>query len=112
MTDDYNRNFERDLEYIKNDVIARQSNRKYCKYSKIAKMVTVTNITKKNYISYWTKLYRDDQNKVNIIIKICEEKFKNGLTDLEDVIELEKQSNISIKEIMRSIKTISNRMYA
>lgn len=92
---------ERDLVYIKNDVIAKQANGKYCKYSRLTKSITVINTTLYKYLSYWIGLAENkkaSEEYMENLLKIILEKFNNELVNLDTMIELELNSDDSDKE--------------
>lgn len=52
------KSLQEDLDYIKSDIIAKQNNGKYCKYSRLAHCITVTDITKQKYYDYWIRFFK------------------------------------------------------
>lgn len=94
-----------DLDYIKNDIIAKQKNGLFCKYSRLGKFITVTNLSKETHLNYWLSNYKNKYNpekypeKYKIIketlTSAIDDKFENGLTDLDTIIYLEKMSSDS-----------------
>ena len=86
-----NETFKSDLNYIKNEIIAKQKNGLYCKVSRILRCITVTNMSKENYIAYWTRAYKYDKGHPERIEKIKEE--INNLFPLEKVINIQLNSN-------------------
>lgn len=102
--------FKNDLDYIRDDIVAKQVNGLYCKVSKILKCITVVNITKENYIRYWVKLYEKDKahpERVDQIREAIINKLENGLTPLEEVIKIQKASSDPIDETKKLIKEIT-----
>ena len=102
--------YKRDLEYIKNEIIAKQRNGLYCKVSRILKSITVVNISKENYIKYWTKIYEKDKKHPERTEKIREtiiDKLENDLTPLETVIKIQQNSTDPIEETKRLIGEIT-----
>ena len=107
---------EKDLKYIENDIIAKQANGLYCKYSRLAKCITITNLSKENHLKYWVSQYKVKYNPKNkpaefkeakrLITKTINKKFKSGLFDLDKVIELELKSNDMEKD--KLISTITS----
>ena len=55
----WEREFNRDLKFIENEVMTKQADGRYCKYSTSLKAVIVTNLERNSYIEYWSKLYSD-----------------------------------------------------
>lgn len=108
---------EKDLRYIKNDIIGKQVNGLFCKYSKLAKSITITNLTKDIHLKYWLSVYKVKYNpdkypeKYNeaskLIIEAINDKFENGLTDLDIIIDLENKSTDSKKEKDKIIKHLT-----
>lgn len=106
---------ERAKRYIKKDIIAKQRNGKYCKFSVAANTVSVTGITLDTYIDYWVGMVRPiratDEDLIEvreIITEIAVDKLVNGLTDLDKVLMLEKISDDSDKEKERLYKVLTN----
>lgn len=120
---DVNKKLKRDLAYIKNDLIAKQLQKdikedyreeddekeKYVKFSKILRAVTVVNMTKKQYKRYWESQYKPYPEKHKIILEAIEEKFKNGLTSQEEMINIINLSKDSESEKKRAVKLLSER---
>lgn len=101
---------KKDIAYIRGEVLARQKNGKYCKYSKVLRSVIVTNLTKEQHINYWKGLYKKSSNSkyCRLILKEINEKLENGLTDLDKIVELERLSTDSEKEKEKVIREITS----
>lgn len=101
---------EKDLQYIKNEIIAKQKNGKYCKVSRILNSVVVENMTKEQHINYWMNTYKSkkfSEADRMAIKKAIEIKMEHDLTDLDEVIRIEKASKDPEKEKARVIKVIT-----
>ena len=80
---------ENDLKYIENLIIAKQNNGKYCKFSKILKSIVITDMSEKDFITYWLLRYKfNSEEDINRIIEACKNKIKNGLISKEEMIDL------------------------
>ena len=94
-------NLQKDLNYIKNDIIAKQHNGNYCKFSKLLDAISISDFTLEYYLKYWTsssksrKLTEEDIAQIELTIL---EKFMNGLTDKDTMINLIKNSSDCEKE--------------
>ena len=120
---DVDKKFKRDLEYIKADLITKQLQKdikdnkfeeedekeKYVKFSRMLGVVTIMNLTKKQYKKYWESQYKGYPEKNEIIMKAVEEKFKKGLTPREDMINMIKKSKDFESEKNRAIKLLSKK---
>lgn len=120
---DVDKKFKRDLEYIKTDLITKQLQKdikdneseeedekeKYVKFSRLIGVVTIVNLTKKQYKKYWESQYKGYPEKNEIIMKAVEEKFQNGLTPREDMIDMIKKSKDFESEKNRAIKLLSKK---
>lgn len=110
---------ERDLKYIENDIIAQQKNGLYCKFSRLANTITITNLTKEVHLKYWIGVYKvkysPDKPETaekyymaeKILIDAINDKFNNKLNTLEEVIDLENKSHDCKKEKDRLFKAIT-----
>lgn len=101
---DINKKLEKDLKYIKNDLICKQNHKisididrkiglkkkvnAYCKFCKGLNAISVMNMTKKQYEKYWTTAYNNYPNELSIILKAIDEKFKNQLISAKKMKEL------------------------
>ena len=102
------KSFQGDLEYIRNDVIAKQKNGAYCKFSRPLQCITKYDITEESYRKYWLDQYKhSSKERKDAILKEINEKFKDcNLTDLDKLIELQKQCNDKdTTEILQHITT-------
>lgn len=88
-----------DLNFIENEIIARQYKKdeetgefKYVKFSRALKCVVVINLTKKQYINYWTAQYKNYPDQLKTILEKIDDKFENGLIPAEEMIKMIKES--------------------
>lgn len=112
------RELDKDLKYIENDIIAKQKNGLYCKYSKMTKSITVTNLSKENHLKYWLGIYKikykpEEQTEQFIeassaITYAIDKKFKSGLISLDEIIELENNSKDTDKEKKKILEIITS----
>lgn len=106
------KSLEADLEYVKQDVIARQENGKYCKYSKVAKSITVTNTTISKYLLYWTNQAiskKASEEYIEELLRVIIAKFNDELTDLDKMVELERESDDKEEDKRDIIKIITTK---
>ena len=111
-SDDLNIHINNDINYIKNDILAKQSNKKYCKYSRHARSITVTNMTYDKYVEYWTSTgnaRKYPKEAIDLIKETINNKFKSGLISLKSMIELELNSNDREDVKQDIIKEITSR---
>ena len=80
--------FNRDKEYIEKEIIAKQPNGNYCKFSRVLHAVVDYNIQGKSYIDYWKARHKSNVENCKNIELVCKEKLENGLTSVEDMIKL------------------------
>lgn len=108
---DKNKQLEKDLKYIKEDILAYQKNGLICKICKPLSCITVTNMTKDRYLKYWQNNYKGKQDhesgRFDQITKACEDKLLNGMHSLDEVIEIELNSKDSKKEKDKLIEEIT-----
>lgn len=109
---DRNKELQKDIKYIQEDIIAYQKNGLICKWCKPINCITVTNMTKDRYIKFWQNAYKTKQDKesgrFDKITQVCLDKLENGMTDLDIIIDLESKSkdlekSKLIKEITQEI---------
>lgn len=107
---DKNKELEKDLKYIKGEILAYQKNGLICKICKPLSCITVTNMTKDRYLKYWQNNYkgkRVHKSRFDQITKACEDKLLNGMHSLDEVIEIELNSKDSKKEKDKLIEEIT-----
>lgn len=98
-------NITRDLKYINNEIISKQADGNYTKWSDILKTVSVIGLTKQQYISYWKNKYKDTPY-CDEIVKCCIDKLTNGLTDKEVMIKMILKSRDFESEKSKAIKAL------
>lgn len=117
--EDISKKLKRDLQYIKDDIIAEQKDKtpsdnedevdRYIKFSTIINAVTVINMTKAQYKKYWITQYQDRPDKLDIILSAISKKFQNGLTDKDKIIKLIVYSKDSNTEKINALKALVGR---
>lgn len=95
----------KDIKYIKNELIAKQPNGNYCKFSKMLNAVSVFNLTKDQYINYWKKLYKNTPY-LKEILNLCNLKLQEGLVSVPDMIELINKSSDNTSDKEASLKLL------
>lgn len=104
---DINRKVERDLEYIKNDIICKQLNdERYIKFCKPLNMIGVIDMTREQYEKYWNTQYLHYPSKRKIIFEAIAEKFKTGLTTTKEMIKIIQNSKDLDQEKSKAIKLL------
>ena len=98
--------FEKDLKFIERELIARQINGKYIKFNKDINAVAILNMTKYEYLDYWSKQYEDNIEKMEKIIEICNDKFENNLVSREEMIELVLNSKDNTKDKPEALRLL------
>lgn len=99
--------YAKDIAFIDNEVITKLPCGEYCKYSKILKGISVTNMTKQQYVRYWTSKYNRYPNFKKQIQQKCEDKLLNGLLPISDMIQLVNNSKDTPKEKQKVLKLLS-----
>lgn len=100
----YNK-YKSDLLFIKNEIICKQPDGNYCKYSLPLRAVSVYNLSKDTYINYWVKQYKNTKY-LNNIISACNNKLDNNLTSVDKMIQLVQISKEKTEEIDKIIKVL------
>lgn len=118
---DINKKTIRDLEYIKNDIIAEQEvtgkifneitgkmekEKLYVKFSRIINAVTIINMPKKQYVNYYKTQYKDYPDKLESILQAIEEKFENNLISANEMLIKILRSNDVDSEKKAAIKNL------
>lgn len=110
--DEFNENidvtFAKDKSFIQNEVITQLPSGEYCKYSRVLKAICVTNMTKQQYIKFWTNKYTKYINLQKQIKQICEQKLTEGLLPINDMIQLVKNSKDVPKEKQKMLKLLGS----
>lgn len=92
-------NLEKDIIYIKEDLIAQQINGKYCKFSKLLGAISIIDLTEEFYTRYWLSKYNYETPENQLLIKeACRYKFSEGLVPREKMIKLVEKSNDFTKD--------------
>lgn len=76
----------RDLEYINNEIIAKQIDGNLCKWSRVLNTVSIIGLTPKQFLNYWIKQYKFYPEYLDTIMQACLEKLTNGLISREEMI--------------------------
>lgn len=79
---------ELDLKYIRNEIISKQPNGNYVKFSRMLGETSCINDPKSKFIKYWESRYNSNSNSRKRILEALENKLTEGLTPIEDMIEL------------------------
>lgn len=104
----WEKEFNKDLKFIENEVITKQADGRYCKYSTALKAVVVTNMERNAYIDYWSKLYSDKPKyMLDQIIEQCNKKLDEGLISNDEMIDLITNSKDVKSEKVNAIKAIN-----
>lgn len=113
---DINKKLKRDLKYIEEDVIAKQfkedknagedEKEKFVKFCKPLNAIGIIDMTKKQYKKYWNTQYLTFPKEKEIILQAVEQKFKNGLTNTDEMIQIIKDSKDYETEKKKAIKLL------
>ena len=82
---------EKDILYIKNDIVTQQPNGNYMKFSRLLQAVTIDDMPRSKFVEYWTKRYSNKED-VNTILEVLNNHLDNELTSIDEMIELVKAS--------------------
>lgn len=108
---DKNKQLEKDIRYIQEDMIAYQKNGLICKVSKPLNCITITNLSKDRYIKYWQTGYKGkrdvESGRFDKITKACEDKLLNNMYSLDKIIEIELSSKDLDSEKQKLIEEIT-----
>ena len=77
-----------DIEYINTEIIAKQIDGNYCKWSRALNAIAVIGLTKKQFLDYWQKQYKYYPEYLDKLMEVCVNKLENGLTSREEFIQL------------------------
>lgn len=100
--------FQKDTEFINNEIMCENSQGLLCKYNKSIKAVTVYGNGKQDYINFWKKQYSKTPIERDKIIEICKNKLNNNLISSDEMIDLVKNSKDNDKEIIKIIKFLKS----
>ena len=103
---DISKRVEKDVEYIKNEVIAQQPNGAYTKWSRSLNAVTVVDITYKQYIEFWEKQYKNYPEYIDVIVDACIDKLDNGLIPRQQMIDMIRNSKDYESEKIKGIEAL------
>lgn len=98
-------NVERDLKYINSEVISKQIDGNYVKWSRILNAVSIIGLTEHQFIDYWSKRYKNSKD-LPTIVECCKNKLQNGLMEPDKMINLIKHSKDFEKEKVKAIKLL------
>lgn len=103
---DINVRFKEDIAWIKRDVMARQIDGDYCKWSNILKTVVVIGLSEAQYRDFWEKQYKRYPRLQKKIAQACTDKFENGLISAEEMIEKIRNSHDYESEKCKAIQLL------
>lgn len=95
------RSIERDLRYIDREIVAKQANGKYCKWSIMADTVSATDFTPEDYLNYWLRLFKGRALVQKIVIT------KEDMKEIKKRISRVFERAVPLEEMIRRVE-ISN----
>lgn len=95
-----------DVKYIQGEIIAKQVDGNYCKWSRVLKAITVIGFSQKQYMDYWKKQYKNYSQYMPLIVSTCNDKFANGLVSSQELMELIHNSQDFESEKVRAITAL------
>ena len=98
-----------DIHTIQTDVIAKQVDDNFCKWSKLLNAVSVIGLTRKQYIDYWQTHYKHHPEYSKQIQIACEEKLDNGLITPEEMMTMIYKSKDFESEKEKAIKALGGK---
>ena len=98
-----------DLRYIQNDIITKQINGKYCKFSRPLNAVSCMDLEQSQYLKYWTSIYRNHPKELDIILEACQKKLLDTGYTREQMITLIQKSNDFTSEKEKAIKLLGGK---
>ena len=98
-----------DIHTIQTDVIAKQVDDNFCKWSKLLNAVSVIGLTRKQYIDYWQTHYKHYPEYSKQIRIACEEKLDNGLITPEEMMTMIYKSKDFESEKEKAIKALGGK---
>lgn len=99
----------KDLEYIKGDIIAKQPNGNYTKWSKALRAVSAVNLSYKSYIEFWERKYKSEPELAEIIIEACIDKLENGTIPAKQMMDMIYNSKDFDSEKAQAIEALGGR---
>lgn len=99
-------NLDKEIEYINNEIIAKQVNGNYCKYSKLLHAVSIMDLTEEQYIKYYMSKAKTKSVDMDKILEAIHDKLYNNLTDTETMIKLIEESKDRDSEKRKAIELL------
>ena len=85
---------EKDINYIKNELICKQLNNRYMEFSKLGNFITVINETKDKFFKFWEVKYANQPAEIkNKIFEVLNNKFEDDLISIDEMVQLINQCN-------------------
>ena len=100
------RNLAKDLDYINNEIIAKQTDGNYCKYSRILNAVAIIGLTTDQYEKYWSNRYKGSPDEYEQIHQAITDKFNVGLISQDEMIDLIQKSKDVPNEKKKAISLL------
>ena len=97
---------KRDLHYIERELIAKQNDGAYCKFSRALDGISIIGLTQHQYENYWTNQYRSYKEQLPIITAACRNKFTTGLISQQEMIDRINNSHDHTKDREKAIKLL------
>lgn len=98
-----------DIHAIKSDIIAKQTDSNYCKWSRLLNAVSIVGLTQKQYMDYWQTHYKNYPEYSKQIQEACEEKLNNGLISAEKMMTMIYNSKDFESEKEKAIKALGGK---
>lgn len=106
---DIDKQVARDKKYIQEDLIAKQIDGNYCKFSRPLHAVAVIGLTSMQYLKYWENRYKNHPQYYDEIMQVCIDKLNNNLVSNEDMIEMIQNSKDIKSEKEKAIKLLGGK---
>lgn len=106
---DMEKRCRQDIHIIKSDIIAKQTDNNFCKWSKLLSSVSIIGLTKKQYIDYWLTHYKNYPEYSKQIKIACEEKLDNGLISPTKMMTMIYNSKDFESEKEKAIKALGGK---
>lgn len=104
-----NKKIQRDIEYIQNDILAKQVDGNYIKWSKALNATAIVGLTGNQYYDYWEKQYKSYPEHLDQILEVCTNKLINGLTPPQVMIDMIQNSSDCVTEKEKAIKLLGGK---
>lgn len=101
---------QKDLKYIKNELIAEQTDGHYCKFSRALGGIAIIGLTETQYMNYWKNQYKNNSKELPIIMNACKDKFLNGLISQSDMIDMINNSNDHTKDRNTALELLGGKV--